>query len=456
MKLTTSKRLKKPQTFDELFADDPYDLLANIGEKRASMSVSERVKSSFEKVAAFVKANKRLPFKNDDDFEEEILATEYESLIKQFPEGQAYCASLLPENSKQAPAPAVIKRCVSKKEQIASKVSSMSSRLYENIEDVINDDPLGLLNDVGESKDRHEYWREQSSGESSSRAKSADHYVAKAVECKEFYRYERFFNEANELLKEKHLMTKDIPASNVPLGLGDIFVVGGMMSIVAAVDDEKNVIKNKYGNNEYTQYRVRQIFANRKESYPFNISLKRTFYKKGIVSKRIVPADDIGFKFTEEMKAALTELSSGSGNNVFSGFIYILGSLSTNSVIKKFVANSQLVKIGYTTTSVRTRIANAENEATYLYAPVRILKTYKCLNFDARNLEDVLHTLLARQRLNITLKDKDGKVFKPREWFTVGFETADAIIQHIFEGDIDKYYIDNIQGKLRKKGKAEG
>ena len=125
-------------------------------------------------------------------------------------------------------------------------------------------------------------------------------------------------------------------------------------------------------------------------------------------------------------------------------------------MIKKFVANSQLVKIGYTTTSVRTRIANAENEATYLYAPVRILKTYKCLNFDARNLEDVLHTLLARQRLNITLKDKDGKVFKPREWFTVGFETADAIIQHIFEGDIDKYYIDNIQGKLRKKGKAEG
>ena len=67
-----------------------------------------------------------------------------------------------------------------------------------------------------------------------------------------------------------------------------------------------------------------------------------------------------------------------------------------------------------------------------------------------------MHTLLATQRLNVTLKDKEGKVFKPREWFTVGIETADAIIQHIFAGDIDKYYIDSIQGKLRQKEKVKG
>lgn len=453
MKLTTKKKFKKPETFDELFADDPNNLLADVGEKRASMSISERVKSSFEDIAAFVKENGRLPSEDTDDFDEELLATKYKALIKVSPEGQAYCESFLPKTSTPAKPSVVVQRKVSKEDQLALKVESMSSRLYENIDDVINDDPLGLLNDLGEAKDTHEYWKDRSSEEELSREKSADNYVAKAVECKDFYRYERFFNEANELLKEKHLVGKDIPARNVPVDLGDIFVVGGMMSIVAAVDDEKNVITNKTGKK---QFRVRQIYANKRESSPFNTSLKRNFYKKGIVSKRIVPADEIGYKFTQELKEALTELSYGSGNNVFSGFIYILGSLSTHPVIKKFTENSQLVKIGYTTNSVQTRISNAENEATYLCAPVKILKTYKCFNFDARNLEDVLHTLLATQRLNVTLKDKEGKVFKPREWFTVGIETADAIIQHIFAGDIDKYYIDSIQGKLRQKEKVKG
>ena len=49
------------------------------------------------------------------------------------------------------------------------------------------------------------------------------------------------------------------------------------------------------------------------------------------------------------------------------------------------------------------------------------------------------------------LKDKSGHSFKPREWFTVSPKTADEIVRHLFDMDLNDYYVDSIQGKLRKK-----
>ena len=143
--------------------------------------------------------------------------------------------------------------------------------------------------------------------------------------------------------------------------------------------------------------------------------------------------------------------SEGSVNAIMTGYIYILSSKSTNPIIKKFTEQSSLVKIGYCTTDVATRIANAAKDPTYLCAPVNVLKTFKCYNFDPQNLEDILHTILASHKLNVELKDSNGNTFRPREWFTVSVQTASDIVDHLFAGDIANYYIDNIQGKLKRK-----
>ncbi len=133
------------------------------------------------------------------------------------------------------------------------------------------------------------------------------------------------------------------------------------------------------------------------------------------------------------------------------GYIYILSSKSSHPVIQEFTKSSNLVKIGYCTTDVEARIANASHESTYLYVPVNILKTYKCYNFDPRNLEDVLHTILSKHRLNVQLKDQGGIAYIPKECFTVSVNTASDIIEHLFAGDINLYYVDSIQGKLKRK-----
>ena len=99
MKLSFRKQLEqKPKSFEELLENDPFGLLDNVGEKRLSMSVSEKIKSAFEEIADFVKTNQRLPSLEADDFDEELLAEKYFSLIKTSPEGQIYCESFLPEN----------------------------------------------------------------------------------------------------------------------------------------------------------------------------------------------------------------------------------------------------------------------------------------------------------------------------------------------------------------------
>ncbi len=98
MKLTKKVKFKKPVSFDELLQKDPFGLLNDVGEKRLSMSVSDKIKESFEDVAEFLKNKHRLPSIEADDFNEELLAEKYYSLIKGFPEDKAYCESFLKEN----------------------------------------------------------------------------------------------------------------------------------------------------------------------------------------------------------------------------------------------------------------------------------------------------------------------------------------------------------------------
>ena len=58
------------------------------------------------------------------------------------------------------------------------------------------------------------------------------------------------------------------------------------------------------------------------------------------------------------------------------GYIYILKSLSTNTRISNL---KNLFKIGFSTTSVETRIVGAEKDPTYLMSSVSIISTYKVL-----------------------------------------------------------------------------
>ena len=57
MKISDSENrlLKRPKTFEELLENDPFGLLDNVGEKRLSMSDSDKIDELFKDVAAFIR-----------------------------------------------------------------------------------------------------------------------------------------------------------------------------------------------------------------------------------------------------------------------------------------------------------------------------------------------------------------------------------------------------------------
>ncbi|MBT8990459.1 hypothetical protein BTH78_09100, partial [Lactobacillus delbrueckii subsp. bulgaricus] len=105
------------------------------------------------------------------------------------------------------------------------------------------------------------------------------------------------------------------------------------------------------------------------------------------------------------------------------GYVYVLKSLSQNPQILEIEKEHDLYKVGFTTNTVESRIANAENESTYLYAPVQVIEKIKVINLNAETLEKTIHHALAEYRLDVDIKAPNGKIIHPREWFVVDLNT---------------------------------
>ena len=116
--------------------------------------------------------------------------------------------------------------------------------------------------------------------------------------------------------------------------------------------------------------------------------------------------------------------------------IYVLSSLSNDPAVK---AEKNLYKIGFTTNDVEQRVANAENEPTYLMAPVKIVATYKVVNLNSQKFEDLVHQLLMSVQYQVVVYDEKGIAHQPQEWFVVPLPVVDVIIKKIMDGSIVGY-----------------
>ncbi|WP_254900264.1 GIY-YIG nuclease family protein [Lonsdalea iberica] len=124
----------------------------------------------------------------------------------------------------------------------------------------------------------------------------------------------------------------------------------------------------------------------------------------------------------------------------------MLATTSTDPVLVRY--KQSFYKIGFTEITVEQRIEHAEKDRE---VPVRIVATSQCFNLNAQKLEALVHGFLAARRLNITLKSHNGQVYAPRECFNVPLATVQAVIQHIVDGTISQYRLDNTTGKIVAK-----
>lgn len=247
-------------------------------------------------------------------------------------------------------------------------------------------------------------------------AKKKADYVAQHKLCENFEDYKPLFAKVHQELKEGRRSLVKINKT-ATLTAGRYYFISGQMLLLEQIGELKK------SSNSLPDARTRCIYENGTESDILLQTLRKNVVGDGYAISEL----------QEEMDAQFFNNSDITTEDKVTGYIYILSSLSGNPAVKK---EKNLYKIGFTTNSVEQRIANAENDPTYLMAPVKIVATYKVVNMNSQMFEDLVHQLLIPVQFQVTVFDEQGKEHQPQEWFVVPLPVVDVIIKKIMDGTI--------------------
>ena len=257
--------------------------------------------------------------------------------------------------------------------------------------------------------------------------RQATQEIADRTACTDFDKFQSLFEQVEQELKSGVRKALRF-GRDTSIDKGNLFIVGGQLAYVAEVGE---TLKAPNGESDA---RLRVVYANGTESNLLRRSLQRALYKDD--SGRRLTDTDMGPLFGDQAEP----------DDIESGTIYVLRSLSKHP----FVSEHRMLihKIGVTGGKVETRIADAENQATYLLAPVEIVAEYKLHNLNRTKLENIFHRLFGAVQLDLTIEDRFGKPVKPREWFVVPLHVVDEAVERIRDGTITKLAYDHQTARL--------
>ena len=210
----------------------------------------------------------------------------------------------------------------------------------EQLDDIMNDplfDDIESGSDLG-LFDIPDYMRQRLN------ARKEAEYVGRRKECEDFNKYADGFKEIQQGLKSgKYCLVK---FSVRHLKVGSYFIEDGMIGFLAAFEDEG---VNKHGDRDG---RTRVIYENGSES---DIKYKTITKNLSVTGYSVIDCTDLS---DEEFKQCFTLTDK----DVESGTIYVLRSKST---LPEITAIKDLYKIGFTVTSVESRIAELKRRGEY-------------------------------------------------------------------------------------------
>lgn len=253
--------------------------------------------------------------------------------------------------------------------------------------------------------------------------------IADRMPCADFDQFQPLFERAERELKDG--LRKAIAfKGEASVEQGNLFIVGGQFAYVADKGEEFETSSGQ------PDARLRLIYGNGTESNLLMRSLRRALTQDG--NGRRLSEPDVGPLFGPLFGPTFGD--SAEPDDIETGTIYVLRSLSKHP----FVSEHRMLihKIGVTGGKVAARIAGAENDATYLLAPVEIVAEYKLHNLSRTKLENLFHRLFSAVQLDLTIEDRFGRPVKPREWFVVPLHVIDEAIARIRDGSIPRLVFD--------------
>lgn len=350
-------------------------------DKAKAPTADDRLSQSFLEIIDFVSKTGREPDINADDFAEQLLAKRLESI-----------------------------KCNHDKVTALEKFDSLGlleqPEAPKTIEELLENDVFGIFNG-----DENKIF-ELKNVKSRQVVNFTDDRASRML-AKDFLLYKPIFEEAQKKLKDGE--NKLVQFTSIgQLQVGKIYVNGGQMVYVA----DEGEIDQKAG---YKQQRLKIIIENGTESNMYRRSLAQRLYEGGYC---VVGKDEV------------FEMTSAEDEHV-AGYLYVVRSLSTNPKIST-IAN--LYKIGFSTTPVQIRIANAKDDPTYLMAEVELTESYRLTGeYNPQKVEHMIHRVFAEAAIDLRIMDKSGKEYRPLEWYSVPIHVVREVVDLIHTGEIVDY-----------------
>lgn len=391
--------LKEKDVYD-LSDDELAELLSDFSPKerpqREWSAEEEGIIAGFDEVRDFFRVKKRLPAQEAVDMIERLLAIRLLTM-----QSKPVCFDLLKGFDSDG--------LLTMNIPLKTEASSLN---LDELAELLGNDLDGDLFELEHVRPADERFQPE--------------LVAERKPCKDFSLYRTMFDSVNRELKEgtrKYYSMQG--AKSKPIQAGEFYVLYGQTAYIA---DVGKFFVNTQGKRRDARMRV--IFSNGTESNPLMRSFQRAMYKDP--NARGISESDLGGLF----ESAGT-IETGLKTN---GTIYVLRSCSDNPVIKE---HRELIhKIGFTTTSVKSRIANAALDPTYLMAEVEVAATYDLYGIDPVKLENLIHRVFSSVQLDIEITDRFGKKVKPREWFMVPLTVIDELMSGVQNGRAEGLHYD--------------
>ena len=377
---------------DKIFNDDELNLL-NVKPKTSNnCTADERLIRSFEEINEFIDKNKTLPNSSTDDILERSLFFRLQGIL----EDETKMKALKPYDKHN--------------------LLSAEKDIPDSLDDIFADDEFGLLSDDADIFALKNVPKQIAKTD----------FVARRKSCPNFEEYEEIFKKCQSELKYGIRTLEKFNEKQIEEG--QMFVLNG---ILVYVDKLYNIKKDK---NNKDDGRTHLIFENGTESNMLFRSLGKGLFLNG---------KHVSNTVEEKMK----KFNNIQDEDKATGYIYVLQSRSKDEKIKSI---RNLYKIGYSETTVKSRIKNAANEPTYLMAPVKIVAEFKTYNMNTQKFEDLLHKFLGECQISIDVFDNNGSRHTPREWFQVPYEVIEQAVKLIITGEVVNYKYDRETKSIQK------
>ena len=384
---------------DAILKTDPLGLL-DIKPKASAISSNDRLASSFEEINTYIQENGHEPTESREIHERQLFAR-----LKELRKCPEKIAALKPYD---------VHNLLGEPKEI------------KTIDDVLDDDVLGLLDD-----DPEDIFTLKNV---TARKDKAD-FVARRKPCKDFDKYENNFIEIQKDLSTGARKLQVYKEQD--LRDGGYYVLDGILVYLEKTDlGERTFHDKEQDKRTRMDGRTRCIFENGTESNMFLRSLGKQLYKNG---KSVTESN------AESLDKFNQNLLGINDDDQATGHIYVLTSLTQNPDIQNI---DNLYKIGYCTTPIEKRIAGAENDPTYLMAPVKLVASYQCYNMNPQKFESLLHTFFHKSCLDIEVADSHGNMCNPKEWFIAPIKVINEVIQLVITREIVNYRYDAIHEEI--------